>query len=241
MRRDWVFSGSLDEMTSPVRLEASGISKSFGDRGVLVDVSIDVAPGEFVAIMGASGSGKSTLLYALAGLQRPDEGNVSWGSTSVWQLKESALTRTRRETCGFVFQFAAFLQDLTVAENVGLPLVLAGQRVGRSRELALVVLDKFGLAGLGNAFPDKLSGGELQRASIARALVHQPSLMFADEPTGSLDEVNTEMVVKMLASAARSAGVGVVVVTHDSAVGGAADRILHLRHGEILELPGDAA
>lgn len=189
--------------------------------------------------MGASGSGKSTLLYALAGLQRPDMGSVSWGRTSVWQLSESALTKDRRRVCGFVFQFAAFLQDLTIAENVALPLVLAGERVKQSRVSALALLNSFGLGGLGGAFPDKLSGGELQRASIARALVHQPNILFADEPTGSLDDMNTEMVVKMLGTAAESAGVGVVVVTHDPIVGRSADRILYLRHGEIFDTHPD--
>lgn len=220
-------------------LEARDLSKCFGQQIVLADVSLGVAPGEFVAIMGASGSGKSTLLYALAGLQRPDKGSVSWGRTSVWQLNESALTKHRRKTCGFVFQFAAFLQDLTIAENVALPMVLAGETVRQGRVSALALLDEFGLAGLGGAFPDKLSGGELQRASIARALVHQPEILFADEPTGSLDDENTQMVVKMLGVAAESAGVGVVVVTHDPIVGHSADRILQLRHGEILDIPPD--
>lgn len=226
-------SGAEPVMSCSSVLKARRISKAFKDRVVLSDVSLDVAPGEFVAIMGTSGSGKSTLLYALAALQRPDDGLVLWGETSVWELAEPELTRSRRRTCGFVFQFPAFLQDLTILENVALPLVLAGVSIKRARQPAMEMLDGMELGGFVSAFPNELSGGELQRASVARALVSNPSLVFADEPTGSLDDRNTEAVVGLLAAAASRTGVGVVVVTHDPLVARSADRTLSLRAGRL--------
>lgn len=226
-------SGAEPLMSCASVLKARWISKAFKDRVVLADVSLDVAPGEFVAIMGTSGSGKSTLLYALAALQRPDDGLVLWGETSVWDLVEPELTRSRRRTCGFVFQFPAFLQDLTILENVALPLVLAGVSIKRARQPAMELLDGMELGGFVSAFPNELSGGELQRASVARALVSNPSLVFADEPTGSLDDRNTEAVVGLLAAAASRTGVGVVVVTHDPLVARSADRTLSLRAGRL--------
>lgn len=226
-------SGAEPVMSCSSVLKARRISKAFKDRVVLSDVSLDVAPGEFVAIMGTSGSGKSTLLYALAALQRPDDGLVLWGETSVWELAEPELTRSRRRTCGFVFQFPAFLQDLTILENVALPLVLAGVSIKRARQPAMELLGGMELGGFVSAFPNELSGGELQRASVARALVSNPSLVFADEPTGSLDDRNTEAVVGLLAAAASRTGVGVVVVTHDPLVARSADRTLSLRAGRL--------
>ena len=217
-------------------LAASGLTQTFGERTVLRGVDVELAGGEVLAVMGASGSGKSTLLYALAGLRQPDRGIVSWGSVSdVWKLQEPHITRTRRTMCGFVFQFAAFVGDLTVTDNVAVPLVIAGRKPSDARHRARLLLNRFGLDHVADRYPATLSGGELQRASIARALTMDPRVVFADEPTGALDEENSELVVETLKGAARSSGVAVLVVTHDPTVAAATDRVLRLKGGRLIE------
>ncbi len=177
-------------MTSPLTsdpvLSARGLSHRFGDRRVLSGVDLDLRPHEVLAVMGVSGSGKSTLLYALAGLRAPDEGTVAWvDRADIWSLREPNITLVRRSTCGFVFQFPAFLDDLTVAANVAIPLVVSGTSPRDARERARELLIRFGLGPLTEEYPSTLSGGELQCASIARALAMEPSILFCDEPTGA--------------------------------------------------------
>ena len=175
--------------TAAPALTAQGLTQSFGERSVLSDVDMELRKGEVLAVVGVSGSGKSTLLYALAGLRQPDGGRVAWGDhADVWSLREPKITLVRRATCGFVFQFPAFLDDLTVAANVAVPLVVSGTKPRDAREKARELLDRFGLGPLTEEYPSTLSGGELQRASIARALTMTPSIVFCDEPTGALDE-----------------------------------------------------
>jgi len=215
-------------------LKAQGLRHAFGQRLVLDDVSIQVSTGETVAIVGASGSGKSTLLYALAGLRKPDSGTVNWGVDSVWDLGEPALTRLRHDRCGFMFQFPAFLRDLTIEENVAIPLVLGGQKMRQARRVANEMLERLGLASISTHSPGTLSGGELQRASLARALVTSPRIIFADEPTGTLDDANSAVVIDLLAEIARWAEVGVVIVTHDLAVAARADQVLRLTDGNLI-------
>ena len=227
-------------MTSPTTLgpvlSARGLGQSFGERLVLNGVDVDLHHGEILAIVGVSGSGKSTLLYALAGLRKPDQGTVAWGDhADVWRLREPRITLVRRTTCGFVFQFPAFLDDLTIAANVAVPLVVSGARPREARERARELLERFGLGPLTEEYPSTLSGGELQRASIARALMMGPSIVFCDEPTGALDESNSELVMGELRRTADEFGVGVLVVSHDPTVSAACDRVLRLDDGRLVE------
>ena len=217
-------------------LAAQGLTQSFGERSVLSGVDVELSHGEVLAVVGASGSGKSTLLYALAGLRQPDGGTVVWGDhADVWNLREPQITLVRRATCGFVFQFPAFLDDLTVAANVAVPLVVSGTRPRDARDRARELLDRFGLGPLTEEYPSTLPGGELQRASIARALTMEPSVVFCDEPTGALDEKNSELVVGELRSIAAEFGVGVLIVTHDPSVWAECDRVLRLDEGRLVE------
>ncbi len=227
-------------MTSPTTLgpvlSARGLGQSFGERLVLNGVDVDLHHGEILAIVGVSGSGKSTLLYALAGLRKPDQGTVAWGDhADVWRLREPRITLVRRTTCGFVFQFPAFLDDLTIAANVAVPLVVSGTRPRVARDQARELLERFGLGPLTEEYPSTLSGGELQRASIARALMMGPSIVFCDEPTGALDESNSELVMGELRRTADEFGVGVLVVSHDPTVSAACDRVLRLDDGRLVE------
>ena len=227
-------------MTSPTTLgpvlSARGLGQSFGERLVLNGVDVDLHHGEILAIVGVSGSGKSTLLYALAGLRKPDQGTVAWGDhADVWRLREPRITLVRRTTCGFVFQFLAFLDDLTIAANVAVPLVVSGTRPRVARDQARELLERFGLGPLTEEYPSTLSGGELQRASIARALMMGPSIVFCDEPTGALDESNSELVMGELRRTADEFGVGVLVVSHDPTVSAACDRVLRLDDGRLVE------
>ena len=223
-------------MTTEPVLTARGLMQSFGERTVLDGADLELSHGEVLAIVGVSGSGKSTLLYALAGLRQPDSGTVAWGDhTDVWDLGEPDITLTRRTTCGFVFQFPAFLDDLTIAANVAVPLVVSGTKPRDARKRAHELLDKFGLGPLADNYPSTLSGGELQRASIARSLVMEPSIVFCDEPTGALDESNSELVVGELRRVASEFGVGVLIVTHDPSVWAMCDRVLRLNEGKLIE------
>lgn len=220
---------------SGTALVGRGLCQSFGVRQVLRGVDLELHQGEVLAIVGVSGSGKSTLLYALAGLRRPQEGLVTWGEhADVWRLGEPDITLIRRATCGFVFQFPAFLDDLTVAANVAIPLVISGTKTRRARERACALLDRFGLGRLTESYPATLSSGELQRASISRALTMRPNIVLCDEPTGALDEKNSGMVVAELRRIAEEFDVGVLIVTHDPAVSAAADRVLRLDRGRLI-------
>ena len=222
-------------------LTGRGLTQSFGDRDVLNGVDLDLRYGEVLAVVGVSGSGKSTLLYALAGLRQPEGGTVAWGDhADVWRLREPDITLVRRAACGFVFQFPAFLDDLTIAANVAVPLIVSGTKPRGARARARELLDRFGLGALTEQYPSTLSGGELQRASIARALTMDPSIVFCDEPTGALDETNSELVVGELRGVAEAFGIGVLIVTHDPSVSAACDRVLRLDGGTLIEEPAAA-
>ena len=222
-------------------LAANGLTHSFGERRVLSGVDLELSHGEVLAVVGVSGSGKSTLLYALAGLRQPEGGTVAWDEDDdIWKLREPGITLLRRATCGFVFQFPAFLDDLTIAANVAVPLVVSGTKPRDARKRARELLDRFGLGPLTENYPSTLSGGELQRASIARALTMEPSIVFCDEPTGALDESNSELVVGELRRIAAEFSVGVLIVTHDPTVWAACDRVLRLDDGRLVEEPAAA-
>ena len=206
-------------------LQAEGLAKHYGDVPVFRDVSLQVAAGEFVAIVGESGVGKSTLLNCLAGLDHWDSGRIAVDGTDLSTLDDEGRALLRREKLGFVFQAFHVLPHLDVAQNVGLPLLLL-QRPDDARVAAM--LEAVGLAGLGSRLPQELSGGQLQRVAIARALVHRPRLLLADEPTGNLDPATAARVLDVLRSQARASGAALVLVTHSSAAAAQADRVLQL-------------
>ena len=206
-------------------LNLQNLSKRYGATTVFHDVSLALARGEFVALLGESGVGKSTLLNCIAGLDRADSGSVSIAGAALAGQGDDALARLRREHLGFVFQAFHVLPHLTVAENVSLPLRLLG-RVDDARVQAM--LDAVGLAGLEARFPAQLSGGQLQRVAIARAVVHAPGLILADEPTGNLDPSTAERVLAVLRAQVRDAGAACLLVTHSAAAAAHADRVLRL-------------
>jgi putative ABC transport system ATP-binding protein len=206
-------------------LQISHLSKHYGASAVFTDVSLTVAPGEFVAIMGESGVGKSTLLNCMAGLDHWDSGSVHLDGVDIGALDGDARARLRREKIGFVFQAFHVLPHLDVAQNVALPLLLLGTP-DPARVQAL--LESVGLGGLGARLPQQLSGGQLQRVAIARALIHHPSLLLADEPTGNLDPSTAAVVMDALVAQTRLHGASLVLVTHSAAATERADRVLRL-------------
>ena len=207
-------------------LKIERLGKRYGESVVFSNVSLDVAPGEFVAIVGESGVGKSTLLNCMAGLDSWDEGSVTLHGEVLATLTDDQRALLRRRHVGFVFQAFHVLPHLDVMQNVALPLLLLGQP-DDARVQAM--LDAVGLAGLGRRLPQQLSGGQLQRVAIARALVHRPSLLLADEPTGNLDPGTAARVMDALIAQTRDHGASLVLVTHSQAAAGRADRVLYLR------------
>jgi putative ABC transport system ATP-binding protein len=218
-------------------LRLSGVSRTFGRGGgavrALEDVSIAFAPGSFTAIMGPSGSGKTTLLQCAAGLDRPDHGSVFLDDTELSKLSERRLARLRRREIGFVFQAFNLLPSLTAAQNVVLPLRLAGRHP--RRRLAREALARVGLRERVGHRPAQLSGGQQQRVAIARALVTEPAVIFADEPTGALDRRSSREVLGQLREASDSDGRTVVMVTHDPVAAAVADRVVFLADGRIVD------
>jgi putative ABC transport system ATP-binding protein len=219
-------------------LEVRGLGKRYGAGApLLAGVGLSVARGEWCAIVGESGSGKSTLLHIVAGLDRPDAGEVAVDGKPLDFADDEALALWRRRAVGFVFQAFHLLPYLTVGGNVALPLALLGvpssEREARVRDALAAV----GLAGFGDRRPGTLSGGEMQRAAIARALVHRPALVLADEPTGNLDEDNAEAVLACLGDAVKRAGAAALMVTHSPVAAARADRVLRLAHGRLEPAP----
>ena len=201
------------------------LSKRFSEVPVFTDVSLELAAGEFVALLGESGVGKSTLLNCIAGLEDADRGEVHIAGTPLATLGEAGRAALRRQSLGFVFQAFHVLPHLSVAENVALPLLLLGAPDARRVE---EVLRSVGLAELANRAPAQLSGGQLQRVAIARAVVHRPALILADEPTGNLDPATAERVLEVLRQQVRQAGAACLLVTHSQAAAAQADRVLRL-------------
>jgi putative ABC transport system ATP-binding protein len=197
------------------------------------DVTLSIAAGEFVAITGASGSGKSTLLHMIGGITRPTSGLVLLEGVDLATLDDDALAAVRRRRIGFVFQRYNLLPELTLAENVALPLVLDGTRPAESDAAARSALDAVGMGHRAAHRPDELSGGEQQRGAIARALVTSPAIVLADEPTGALDSANSARVVELLERLVADRGQTVILVTHDPAVAAAARRVVRMRDGRV--------
>jgi putative ABC transport system ATP-binding protein len=219
-------------------LELRNVSKTYGEGAAQVralqGVSLAVEPGAMVAVMGPSGSGKSTLLTIAGSLEDPTEGEVFVDRRPLTQMSRADKARMRRRTIGYVFQDFNLLAGLTAAENVSLPLELDGVPARKARAAGLKALAELGLADRGSHFPDQLSGGERQRVSIARAVVGERRLLLADEPSGALDSVNAEEVMRLLHAACKR-GVAAVVVTHDAQLASWADRVVFLRDGRVTD------
>lgn len=216
---------------SALLLDAQSVRKSFGRTEALRGASVSVAAGEVVAITGPSGSGKSTLLLCAAGVLRPESGRVTYDGQLLDTLSEADRSRLRRRDFGLVLQFGQLVPELTAAQNVALPLLLDRHGKGESFTAARGWLERLDALDLADARPGEMSGGESQRVAIARALVSGPRVIFADEPTGALDTVNSERVLEVLLEVARETSASLVLVTHENRVAAAADREVVLRDG----------
>ncbi len=215
-------------------LSIDHLSKHFGPRPILHELSLRLAAGEYVAVVGESGAGKSTLLNLIAGLDLPDAGSILIDGADIAAVDEDARTRLRRTKVGFVFQAFHILPHLTLAQNVELPLVLLGIAPAERGERAHDMLAAVGLGERGGSLPRELSGGEMQRVAVARALVHRPALVLADEPTGNLDPDTADTVLALLAHTIRSRGAAGILVTHSEHAAATADRVLRLDHGRLV-------
>ena len=204
------------------------------ERPVLRGIDVSVTRGEFLALLGRSGSGKSTLLNVVSGIDAPTAGEVWVDGTAMARLSDAERTRFRRHHIGFVFQFFNLIPTLTVVENLLLPLEMIGRTGAVARADAEALLAEVGLADRGRAFPDRLSGGEQQRVAVARALVHDPELILADEPTGNLDGESAAVVLALLARLSRDRKKTVIAATHSAEIAGAASRMLVLRDGRLV-------
>ena len=227
-------------MTPGPILVARGVTKAFGATPALRGADVAVAKGEILAVMGPSGSGKSTLLHCLAGILRPDSGEVWFGDVRVDTMSEKRRTELRREQFGFVFQFGQLVPELRAVENAALPLLLAGRSRAEALRAAASWFERLDLHGLEGRRPGELSGGEAQRVAMARALSAEPAVIFADEPTGALDSLNGERVMTLLTAAARESGTAVVLVTHEPRVAAYSDREVVVRDGRTRDLAAAA-
>lgn len=227
-------------------VELRALTKSYpegvGERVVFRDLSVEVRRGETIALLGSSGSGKSTLLNLIGGIDLPSAGEVILDGTNLTGLSEQMRTLFRRRHIGLVFQSFNLIPTLTVMENLLLPLELNGKTGAQPRAAAQHLLARVGLADRAGAYPDHLSGGEQQRVAVARAVVHEPFLLLADEPTGSLDVETGTRVLELLVGLARTGGRTMIIVTHSDAVALAADRVIAIRGGRLVEetFPGRA-
>jgi len=218
-------------------VNANDVTRRYGEGEAAVDalrgVSLDVSSGELVAVMGPSGSGKSTLMHLMAALDKPTSGTITIAGQDVGSLSDADVTKLRRRHIGFVFQFFNLLPMLTAEENIVLPLSIAGEKPDRASLEGL--LDRVGLADRRHHRPSELSGGQQQRVAIARALVSQPTVVFADEPTGNLDSKTGAEILELLRSSAEELGQTMMMVTHDAQAATIADRVLFLADGRIVE------
>jgi putative ABC transport system ATP-binding protein len=217
-------------------LTLEAVAKRFGERIVLNNVSLQVAAGEFIAVVGDSGIGKSTLLNAIAGLEPVDSGRIGFQGHELTRMSDDALTLLRREHFGFVFQAFHVLPHLTVEQNVALPLLLRRFPENQKTEKAKTAIASVGLSGREASMPRELSGGELQRVAIARALVGDPKLLLADEPTGNLDPDNARQVLSLLVAQAKERGAACILATHSEAAAASSDRAYRLSGAGLIPL-----
>jgi putative ABC transport system ATP-binding protein len=217
-----------------VVVDIEGLEKRYAEATVFSHVSMQVNAGEFVAIVGDSGVGKSTLLNCMAGLDHWDAGSLKVQGADLGALSDEQLAIWRRKSVGFVFQAFHVLPHLDVAQNIGLPLLLLGEKPAQISPRVADMLQAVGLDGLGTRLPQQLSGGQLQRVAIARALVHRPALVLADEPTGNLDPTTAERVMDVLIAQTKESGAALILVTHSQVAAARADRVLHLTAQGIL-------
>lgn len=220
-------------------LTVTGVNHSYGTGKikvpVLFDINLHVDKGEFVALCGSSGSGKSTLLNLLAGLTKPDEGSIFVNGEEISRFSENELCLFRRRCMGFIFQSYNLLPNLTALENVELPLIFAGESRKSRRVKAKEMLERVGLEGRMDHKPNELSGGQQQRVSIARALVNQPSIVLADEPTGNLDSKTEQEILELMRRMNRENGTTFIIVTHEQEVAEQSDRVIYLQDGRVVQ------
>lgn len=214
-------------------IRLSGIKKTVGSEQILKGIDLEVYEGEFVSIIGASGSGKSSLLYILGLLDKPTEGEVFFEDEKIDYSKDKRLSYLRNSKIGFVFQFHYLVQELSLLDNVILPAIKKGVPIKEARERAMVLLEKLGLKGKENRKPYEISGGEMQRTAIARALINQPKVLLADEPTGNLDSTNTQRVMDIFKEINKSQTT-IVMVTHEIDLARQTKRIVELRDGSVI-------
>lgn len=228
-------SGELTDGSAEPVVSGFDLHLSFGRTPALRGASLAVRSGETVAVMGSSGSGKSTLLHCLAGILTPDSGSVHYGGRDIAAMSDAQRSELRREHFGFVFQFGQLVPELSVAENIALPLRLNGVRRNHARRQAGEWMERLGVVDVADHLPGEISGGQGQRTAVARALVAEPDVVFADEPTGALDSLAGEEVMNLLSGVARDSGTAIVLVTHEPRVAAYADREVVIRDGAMRE------
>lgn len=218
-------------------IELRNINKAYGNLQVLADVNLTIGKNEIVTIVGPSGAGKTTLLQVAGSLLRPDSGNVYYDGEDIFRMNDRRLSAFRNSRIGFIFQFHQLLPEFTARENAALPGLIGGMSKKKAMDRAAELLDVLGLAGRMDHRPAELSGGERQRTAIARALVNGPDVIFADEPTGSLDSHNRDDIRSLIADLRRTMGQTFVIVTHDPTMNTIADRIVNMADGRIIADP----
>ncbi len=215
-------------------IQVTGVSKSYERLQVLRDISLSIGDGEFVSIVGPSGAGKTTLLQIIGSLERPDSGIVAYDGEDIVAMKEERRARFRNRNIGFVFQFHQLLPEFTINENVAMPAMIGGQSRRESMARAAEILTRLGLADRLDHRPAQLSGGERQRAAVARALINDPRVILADEPSGSLDSQNRRELYDLFFKLRQDTGMTFVIVTHDESLAADSDRIIHMKDGQII-------
>lgn len=216
-------------------IKLHNIQKSFGELEVLKDISLTIKKGEIVSIVGPSGAGKTTLLQIMGSLERPDSGEVIYNGTGILTLKEKALSAFRNRHIGFVFQFHQLLPEFTAKENIMIPALISNLSLSAAGTKASELLELLGLSDRGNHKPTQLSGGEKQRIAVARALINQPDVILADEPSGSLDSKNKDELHSLFFDLRERLGQTFVIITHDTSLASLTDRTINLVDGEIVE------
>lgn len=217
-------------------IEINHITKSFDGLQVLRGIDFTIRKGEIMSIVGPSGAGKTTLLQIIGSLERPDSGSVSYDGEEIFKLRQTPLARFRNHNIGFVFQFHQLLPEFTMLENVAMPALIGGKSMKEATEKARSLISYLGLGGRENHRPNELSGGERQRAAVARALVNNPRVVLADEPTGSLDSANREELHKLFFDLRRDMGQTFVIVTHDERLAADTDRMVMMRDGLVTDI-----